>query len=100
MHACVFLQRLNLELSEGFELCLNSADELSELHQLRSLTLSGGTFTSAAAEQLLQGLALACPHLEELHVLPNARCGLGDQEVPLLGKLNGLKVRHSWRYLS
>lgn len=87
------LQHLNLELSEGFELWLNSADELSELNQLRSLTLSGGTFKPAAAEQLLKGLAVACPHLEELRVLPEARCGLGDQEVPLLGKLTGLKVQ-------
>lgn len=87
------MQHLDLELSEGFELWLNTADELSELNKLRSLTLSGGAFSPAAAEQLLQGLAVACPQLQELHILPGPSSGLGDQEVPLLGKLTGLKVR-------
>lgn len=35
------LQHLDLELSEGFELWLEAGDELSELRNLRSLTLSG-----------------------------------------------------------
>lgn len=35
------LQHLDLELSEGFELWLEAGDELSELRNLRSLTISG-----------------------------------------------------------
>lgn len=38
---CVCLQHLDLELSEGFELLLEAGDELSELKNLRSLTISG-----------------------------------------------------------
>eukprot|EP00882_Tetradesmus_deserticola_P003943 GHRQ01004169.1.p1 GENE.GHRQ01004169.1~~GHRQ01004169.1.p1 ORF type:complete len:540 (+),score=233.07 GHRQ01004169.1:193-1812(+) len=49
-------------------------------------------FTQAAGQRLLQGLLQACPQLEELHVLPEARCGLGDDEVQLLGRLQRLKV--------
>eukprot|EP00879_Flechtneria_rotunda_P024277 GHRR01025729.1.p1 GENE.GHRR01025729.1~~GHRR01025729.1.p1 ORF type:complete len:467 (+),score=150.86 GHRR01025729.1:1156-2556(+) len=86
------IQHLSLELSEGFELCLQDGNELADFSNLRSLTLSGGTFAPAAAARLLQGLALACPQLEELHVLPEPTCGLGDDEVPLLGALKRLKV--------
>jgi hypothetical protein len=35
------LQHLDLELSEGFELLLEAGDELSDLKNLRSLTISG-----------------------------------------------------------
>jgi hypothetical protein len=38
---CCVLQHLDLELSEGFELWLDAGDELSELRNLRSLTISG-----------------------------------------------------------
>jgi hypothetical protein len=60
--------------------------------RLRCLTLRGGKFTPAAAALLLRGLAVACPALEELHLLPDALCGLGDDEMPLLVALSGLKV--------
>ena len=66
--------------------------ELASLQRLRSLTLSGGNFSGLAAQRLLRGLAIACPHLEELHVLPLPRSGLGDEEVPLINELTGLKV--------
>jgi hypothetical protein len=91
----LFLQHLNLQLSEGFELWLDSSEGhecFAGFNRLRSLKLSGGTFTQAAGQRLLQGLVLACPQLEELHVLPEARCGLGDDEVKLLGQLQQLKV--------
>lgn len=153
------LQHLDLELSEGFELCLEAGDELSELRNLRSLTISGefvgnaaalstpaatdvgmkgrqlqhrqavacdtrthtaplpcrslpphictsssspsscpiqtnkharmhthtgGVFTPSSAERLLRCLARACPLLEELHVLPEPTCGLGDDQVRLV----------------
>lgn len=55
--------------------------------------LRGGRFTPAAAGLLLHGLAAACPHLEELVLLPEALCGLGDAEMPLLAELPRLKVR-------
>jgi hypothetical protein len=42
---CCVLQHLDLELSEGFELWLEAGDELSELRNLRSLTLSGAGHT-------------------------------------------------------
>jgi hypothetical protein len=41
---------------------------------------------------LLRGLAVACPALEELRVLPEALCGLGDDEMPLLAAMKGLRV--------
>jgi hypothetical protein len=66
--------------------------ELASLRRLRSLTLSGGNFSGVAAQRLLKGLAVACPQLEELHVLPLARSGLGDDEVPFINELTGLKV--------
>jgi hypothetical protein len=91
----VFLQHLNLQLSEGFELWLDSSEGhecFAGFNRLRSLTLSGGSFTQAAAQRLLQGLVMACPQLEELHVLPEARCGLGDDEMELLGQLQHLQV--------
>lgn len=56
---------------------------------------TGGVFTAAAAERLLCCLALACPLLEELHVLPEPTCGLGDDQVDHLLALTGLKV--GWR---
>jgi hypothetical protein len=42
---CCVLQHLDLELSEGFELWLEAGDELSELRNLRSLTISGAGHT-------------------------------------------------------
>jgi hypothetical protein len=86
-------QHLHLELSEGFQLMLDGGDDLLALGQLRSLTLSGGTFAPSAAEALLRALAAACPGLEELRLLPEARCGIGDAEVALLGRLRCLRVR-------
>lgn len=55
--------------------------------------VSGGVFTAASAERLLRCLALACPQLEELHVLPEPTCGLGDDQVEHLLALTALKVR-------
>lgn len=49
-------------------------------------------FTVASAERLLRCLALACPLLEELHVLPEPTCGLGDDQVDHLLALPALKV--------
>jgi len=92
VYHCWLMQHLDLELSEGFEMCLSSGDELSGLSRLRSLTLSGGKFTSEAVERLLQALALACPQLEQLRVLPQATCGLGDNQVSLMCQLQSLKV--------
>lgn len=92
----LLLQHLNLQLSEGFELWLDSSSGhecFAGFSRLRSLTLSGGSFTQAAAQRLLQGLVMAIPQLEELHVLPEACCGLGDDEVTLLSQLQRLKVR-------
>uniref|UniRef100_A0A383VIH7 F-box domain-containing protein n=1 Tax=Tetradesmus obliquus TaxID=3088 RepID=A0A383VIH7_TETOB len=89
------IEHLNLQLSEGFELWLDSSSGhecFAGFSRLRSLTLSGGSFTQAAAQRLLQGLVLAIPQLEELHVLPEACCGLGDDEVTLLSQLQRLKV--------
>jgi hypothetical protein len=97
------LQCLNLQLSEGFELWLDSSDGhecFAGFNRLRSLTLSGGTFTQPAGQRLLQGLVMACPQLEELHVLPEARCGLGDDDVQLLGQLQRLKVKLLRFYIS
>lgn len=94
------LQHLTLNLSEGFELWLDSGAELDSLSELRSLTLSGGKFSDAMVARLLTGLAYACPRLEELRVLPDAVCGLGNDEVPFLVQLKSLKVRHmtaGWR---
>jgi hypothetical protein len=53
---------------------------------------AGGVFTAASAERLLRCLALACPLLEELHVLPEPTCGLGDDQVEHLLALKALKV--------
>lgn len=53
---------------------------------------AGGVFTAASAERLLHCLALACPLLEELHVLPEPTCGLGDDQVEHLLALKALKV--------
>lgn len=89
------IEHLNLQLSEGFELWLDSSSGhecFAGFSRLRSLTLSGGSFTQAAAQRLLQGLVMAIPQLEELHVLPEACCGLGDDEVTLLSQLQRLKV--------
>ena len=60
--------------------------------RLRSLTLRGGKFSPSDVALLLRGLAVACPALEELRVLPEALCGLGDDEMPLVAALAGLKV--------
>jgi hypothetical protein len=60
--------------------------------RLRSLTLRGGKITPAAAKLLLRGLAVACPKLEQLRVLPEALCGLSDEDMPLLVELSELKV--------
>lgn len=60
--------------------------------ELALLLLLSCFASGLAAQRLLKGLAIACPHLEELHVLPLPRSGLGDEEVPLLNKLTGLKV--------
>lgn len=75
------------------------------MHQLPLLLLlhrvvvaaaaAGGIFTAASAERLLQCLALACPLLEELHVLPEPTCGLGDDQVDHLLALTALKVREA-----
>ncbi|WIA18364.1 hypothetical protein OEZ85_009828 [Tetradesmus obliquus] len=89
------IEHLNLQLSEGFELWLDSSSGhecFAGFSRLRSLTLSGGSFTQAAAQRLLQGLVMAIPQLEELHVLPEACCGLGDDEVTLLSQLQRLNV--------
>lgn len=58
------------------------------------ISRSGGVFTVASAERLLRCLAVACPLLEELHVLPEPTCGLGDDQVDHLLALTALKVRH------
>lgn len=57
---------------------------------------SGGVFTAASAERLLRCLALACPQLEELHVLPEPTCGLGDDQVEHLLALTAVKVCDCW----
>jgi hypothetical protein len=54
---------------------------------------AGGLFSAAAAERLLRCLAHACPLLEELRLLPQPTCGLGDDQVHLLLQLSRLKVR-------
>jgi hypothetical protein len=43
------LQHLDLELSEGFELLLEAGDELSDLKNLRSLTISGKSLPARGA---------------------------------------------------
>jgi hypothetical protein len=53
-------------------------------------------FTAASAERLLRCLALACPQLEELHVLPEPTCGLGDDQVEHLLALTAVKVCDCW----
>ncbi|GBF87465.1 hypothetical protein Rsub_00176 [Raphidocelis subcapitata] len=85
------MEHLELQLGEGCQIAADSSLEFSHLQRLRSLTLRGGKFTAAAARLLLGGLAVACPVLEELRVLPEALCGLGDEEMPLLVELAGLK---------
>lgn len=58
-----------------------------------SLTLTGGTFRPPTGSLLLGALAAACPQLEELRLLPEALCGLGDAEVDTLLQLRGLQAR-------
>lgn len=64
------------------------------------LSCPGGVFTSSSAERLLHCLVLACPLLEELHVLPEPTCGLGDDQVDHLLALTALKVRWHLHVLS
>ncbi len=87
------VEELQLDLSEDLELWLDSGLELSALSALRCLTITSGLLHGAVAQRLLAGLAGACPRLEVLRVLPGARSGLGDEEVPFLVAISGLKVR-------
>ncbi|KIY95418.1 hypothetical protein MNEG_12543 [Monoraphidium neglectum] len=86
------MEHLELHLGEGCQITLETGLEFSNLRCLRSLTLRGGTFAPADMALLLRGLAVACPALEELRVLPEALCGLGDDEMPLLAAMKGLRV--------
>lgn len=86
-------QHLELHLGEGCQLAADSSAAFHRLGRLRGLTLRGGVLTPAAAQLLLRALAAACPLLEELRILPEAVCGLGDDEVALLAELTGLRVR-------
>lgn len=85
------MEHLELHLGEGCQITLESGLEFAHLKRLKSLTLRGGKLAPASAALLLRGLAVACPVLEELHVLPEALCGLGDEEMPLLVALRSLK---------
>ncbi|KAI8475526.1 MAG: hypothetical protein J3K34DRAFT_517343 [Monoraphidium minutum] len=85
------VEHLELHLGEGCLVSLESGMEFSHLRRLRSLALRGGRFSPDAAGLLLAGLAGACPALEELVLMPEPLAGLGDDEMPLLARLAGLK---------
>lgn len=67
----------------------------TDAHASMRVLRAGGLFTVASAERLLRCLAVACPLLEELHVLPEPTCGLGDDQVDHLLALTALKVRNN-----